>query len=760
MDHLPPVSNPNFPPVEIEYLKSRGEPSVLEYDNQGFTDFPARAGWDKTHLLQGNFLPDFQQNTRPVAEFVQQWLFFGLLSAAMNHHYDMETILQDFTTTSPSSGKKVVSTRNLERYLIEWRNALTPAELETGSDTIWKLDALLGEAQQHVAVYMCRAEQKRAEHPMEHHQDISLSITALAVTLTRAKKQIWPRSRSFTWQHSELVLSRMTEAGWCPSDISMLEKLVTPNGMYYASLLRPRMIQYNHLQEGCNKDFCQVMNISEQTKLEYYPVHTEDCDGHCVFKHVPEDQLVETLEQENSIPVVQLFERPQGDFELSMSSMALEKNSGYVAISHVWADRLGNTRDNAMRTCQLRRIQALITEASKGLAKYFWIDTLCVPQSNLRQRLQSYRIRAIQNMDRIYRSSQAVLVLDNELQSTRSDAPFEEQLVRFACCSWIRRLWTLQEAVNGPRILLQFSDRAVDMMADVFHRIPDYPGSTALTQTVLTEFTDFLWRIVLVKEPSGYPRITALWNACQYRSTSDMQDEAFCLAVILRLDPRQILAVPEGEKWRTFLLQQRIFPKDLLFCSGPRLAESGFRWAPRQFIRRPATVTASSLLSMGTAEASHDGLAVTSLGFVFKPPRAPFHPDYGCFRIMCHETKKWYLVVHRTVQGDGHIPWKELVQGMVRCKKLGIIVNQDLNTMAVAYGVLVDLSHGLIGDGDAEILSAGFLATVNVMLEDPGRWASLEQRRKDEEDFENVVLTNSLVVTGAPVSQDQRWCVG
>lgn len=69
MDNLPPISNPALPPLEIEYLRFEGASSALEYDNQGFADFPARAGWDKNALLFGHLTVEFQHNTRPVAEF-------------------------------------------------------------------------------------------------------------------------------------------------------------------------------------------------------------------------------------------------------------------------------------------------------------------------------------------------------------------------------------------------------------------------------------------------------------------------------------------------------------------------------------------------------------------------------------------------------------------------------------------------------------------------------------------------------------------
>ncbi|KAJ9496431.1 hypothetical protein H2202_008094 [Exophiala xenobiotica] len=756
MDHLPSVTNPAFPPLQIPYLRTDNSP-VLEYDNQGFSDFPFRAGFDKTSLFEGRLRTDLAQQDQPVAEFVQQWLYFGLLSAAMGHMFAMKDLVQDFTHLSPETGRRVVTTRHLERYLVQWRDSLSTVHLQKNSDTMQKLDAILDETQRLVARYMCRGGEETAKHPMRKHTDISLSIMALGVVFTRAKLRIWPGSRPFAWQRSELVLSRMTDAGWCPSDISMLEKLMTPSGMYYASLLRPRMAQHNHLQAGCNADTCNVMNISAAEKAEYKTVHTQECSGSCIWKDVPEEQLTNILAKSDGLPVVRVEVKPDGDIDLIMTALKLEKDSDYVAISHVWAERLGNTRENAMPSCQLRRIQALVTAASDGQSRSFWIDTLCVPQDNFKDHLKSLRLRAIQNMDAVYHGSSAVLVLDSELISSTSTAPFEEQLARFACCSWIRRLWTLQEAVTGPKVLLQFSDRPVDMMRDLYLRLQHHAGFFTLSQTVLTEMTDFLQRIVLVKDPGSYPRITALWNACQYRSTSEKQDEAVILAVLLGLDTRPILAAAKEDMWWTSLLQQRIFPKDLLFSSGPRVKRDGFRWAPPNFIRRPTTTTATLLLSMGTAEATSNGLNVTAQGYVFKPPRTAFRAEHPSFWMLDEATQKWYMIAQRTINNDGQPEWPELRHALQKCDRLGIIVNQDLNRNTFALGVLVDISKGTAGTvGDC--LSARFLATVNLMLEQQNRWATLEQWRQQE--AADVATESCRVVLGTPVPPDQLWCVG
>lgn len=759
LDHLPVITNPSRSPLEIEYFDDLAPPTTL-YDNQGFTNFPERAGWDKALLLDWTQEASRQWTSRAVAAFLQQWLFFGLLSASMGHMHPMPDLVADFTRKSASLDRKVITTNQLERYLTLWRDGLETEQLQTDSETMRRLDAILDESQRHVARYMCRGGPEVANHPMRQHPDVSLSIMALGETITRAKLRIWPRSRAFGWQRSEIVFSRMTEAGWCPSDISMMEKLMKANGMYFASLLRPRMVHKNHVQAQCNPDVCNVMNISETAKLEYRTVHADDCDGDCEFEHIDEARLSEILQDEDALPVVKYETKPDGSFELDISAMKLGKDRDYVAISHVWAEGLGNTQNNALPKCQLRRIQALVTASSSGQVRKFWIDTLCVPQDNFKPHLKSLRLRAIQSMDRVYRSSSAVLVLDYEMLSTSSDASLEEQLVRFACCSWIRRLWTLQEAITGPKIMLQLSDTAIDLMQDIYQRLQNFSGFYTLSQTVLTELTDFLWRIVLLKEAGNHPRITALWNACQFRNTSEHQDEAFCLAIILGLDTRSILAASQEDKWQTFLLLQKTFPKDLLFSSGPRMSKPGFRWAPMNFIRRPATTTATLLLSMGTGQASSSGLSLSSHGFIFKTPNAAFRSEHPSFWILCQDKQKWYMVAHRTVKDDGQMPWNELRHALHKCDKLGIILNQDIDRTTFSLGVLVDLDHSETAAND-ECLHAGFMATVNVMLEQQDRWPILEQWNQQESSIPASATNDTCrVVVGTSTPPTQMWCVG
>ena len=155
-------------------------------------------------------------------------------------------------------------------------------------------------------------------------------------------------------------------------------------------------------------------------------------------------------------------------------------------------------------------------------------------------------------MNQVYRCSWAVLVLDSELLSTSVHAQIEEHLVRFICSSWLRRLWTLHEAVVGKRVMLQLRNRAIDMEAELFESIRIAAQAVSISQVVITEMADFIRRLIVFREPDDKLLITKAWNACQFRSTSERQDEATCLAILLGLSAESlavILETPLEERW-------------------------------------------------------------------------------------------------------------------------------------------------------------------------------------------------------------------
>jgi hypothetical protein len=88
------------------------------------------------------------------------------------------------------------------------------------------------------------------------------------------------------------------------------------------------------------------------------------------------------------------------------------------------------------------------------------MDTLCVPRSPS----EVYK-EAINKMRDVYANAERVLVLDSELMASTAECSYEEINMRILCSTWIRRLWTIQEAVLAKKLVFQFKERAQMPMA-------------------------------------------------------------------------------------------------------------------------------------------------------------------------------------------------------------------------------------------------------------------------------------------------------
>jgi hypothetical protein len=90
---------------------------------------------------------------------------------------------------------------------------------------------------------------------------------------------------------------------------------------------------------------------------------------------------------------------------------------------------------------------------------FFWMDTLCVPRTP-----ENIYKEAIKKMRDVYANAERVLVLDAELMASTAECSYEEINVRIKCSTWIRRLWTVQEAVLAKKLIFQFRERAHTVM--------------------------------------------------------------------------------------------------------------------------------------------------------------------------------------------------------------------------------------------------------------------------------------------------------
>ena len=101
--------------------------------------------------------------------------------------------------------------------------------------------------------------------------------------------------------------------------------------------------------------------LSHQVDLDEYQLqHTKqgcNCGGELsVDPLLLRDVL---LRGPNSLPLLRINGSWKTN-ELSIEIVPSEENTQYVALSHVWADGLGNARRNALARCQISRLSKLV----------------------------------------------------------------------------------------------------------------------------------------------------------------------------------------------------------------------------------------------------------------------------------------------------------------------------------------------------------------------------------------------------------------
>jgi hypothetical protein len=254
----------------------------------------------------------------------------------------------------------------------------------------------------------------------------------------------------------------------------------------------------------------------------------------------------------------------------------------YVAISHVWADGLGSTTEEGLPLCQIKRLSAITRELVPDGA--FWIDSLCVPA------VRDMRNRAIGLMAQTYKDAAVVLVIDSGIRSTSISASREEKLLRVLSSGWMQRLWTLQEGLLANRLVFEFSGGLVALEELL-------PVGEEHFNVVLVELASEVFR--LKKHRASILNISDVSQSLRWRTTSRGSDETLAISGLLRIDAFELVNLPPEQRMPAFLLQIRKLPADIIFLSGSKLSELGFRWAPKTLMRGT-----NSSLGFGVYDAS------------------------------------------------------------------------------------------------------------------------------------------------------------
>ena len=576
--------------------------------------------------------------------------------------------------------------------------------------------------------------------------DLILSIVILGETLKNAGAVIWPVDTSllrkfYTFRPQNPLQNRLHKLGWCPNENLMLFKELDVTGLYLASLLK-RPFSQSLQHQRCSDEECLALQTSE---TDYRTVHAETCPDNtsCPLVVIDQEKLSSILNK-GSFPIIHVPFHPEENIAIEVK--ILDSSSGFmefIAFSHVWAHGMGNPKENSLPQCQILRLKEL--SAQLGVKSFvqpaFWIDTLCIPVAS---EYKSARKLAIRRMADTYRQSRRVLVVDADLQQCSKQSSRTELATRVLCCGWMRRLWTLQEALiaektsNARKLDIQFLEGPLEFNAIAGKSVQSLYQTDAATRSIFSAFPQFI---------SRDRSFAFLTRALKYRTTSKREDEAVCLGPLLGLHPDHISAIlgensADARMKKLYVLMGEI-PAAVLFNSARKLKDD-LRWAPASLLGLREIL---DLSNRSVAKCDPDGLHVQFGGWIIRmhASRRQQLPTDQIDRVFFGNPQSPFPMAMMTPKATNH--HRDVYLATVDFDKLMKDIDAPafiLNPRDSNESALVSVTSEKDG-----IIHAVYLRQIQIRL-----WFS-------ESSFNTKVYASwrNRLVDGDEVFADQRWCI-
>lgn len=774
MDHLPvPTSSPATHP-DVPYL------CKFEYDGGEFQSYPSRQGFDKGCLQRGE--RDLYHDDEETAAFLQSWLFFGLLWRVLG----VPINVKDYLRTT-HDGQSIVTTAILPLRVSEWKGRVRRLSPPDRHSLFWETDAVFCDF---------RSVDLNA---YDFYPEVIFSIQVLAASLSLARLHIWDADDSFALHvlqtHTGLVsraskfaVEKLKGAGWCTKEV-MRRGALGSAGLYFASLLPQQTSRFSHA--SCTIDNCVEDFIDLET---YETIHVDDG---CACRFIgPDPDKVRSIIESGEIPLVRLSNTQPLDIDVVPAGT----NHLYTAISHVWKDGLGNTKQNLLPLCQLSKLRDLVKavklddivfnydmstaetimlETGKRVGTtlatvlnpfvapflgprensvYLWIDTICVPLQ------RPYRSMALNQIRGAFERAKAVLVLDAELQTLSSKNSFTEICIQIYCSRWMRRLWTLEEAIVAPteRLYLQLSDAVMSLDSpemDPSSMIPAarypnqsvWPGSV-IHYSALMEMSAMRQKY---RENSKDNKIIDLFSLVQRRYTTKNSDVPIVIASTLGLNVSKLSDKPSHDRMEALFSLLEYWPSCLIFSMGPHLRYP-YGWAPQNLL------AGMTVIRPGTGLRTKWGLMVSFPGFALwsQEPVLLSQP----FKFLCSEDDSYY----------GVIPclWGGSDADEQPVDRFAIILAEDEDSAAVVRNSDIAVIVTIASEDDdhaGEPISCQYKCLAAISRDEntldklytgkigPERWLL---RVNDNATLQPPIANVGKDIIGWKQSPTQEWCVG
>ncbi|KAL9485392.1 hypothetical protein ACSS6W_004181 [Trichoderma asperelloides] len=613
MDLLCEPKSPATPPRKTPYVCDE------LWDGGPFKTYPIRKGKvglvppHLRHFLGAGAFPEpyhellYPTSKEEIQPFLQTWLWFGLLAEMLGLneispgvHLVENTVAAEgirnlYASTvylSDEDGKRYISAKEVldSTQVIAERQKLAPDKRER---LIYIRDCL-------------RYANLMIPSALNLDETVRYSICALgeyfSTGLSSVVAQSTPKidvpNLAFSWHQGYMQLGgtidkQMLQRGWCPSETEKIRSQFQGlHTMHHISQLQRPNANQDH--SNCTRHLCTAFQMDIET---YQPSHLSDDCG-CPLINIDERVTSLILRSTDTYPILRFDQIGDESDNFELVVEPYEPGVPYVALSHVWANGLGNPRANSLPRCQVKRVAQLIAslqgqveaEQTEHRVQYrIWIDTFCCPIE-----LES-KLIALERIAGVYRNAAHVLVLDATLTGLNSqDTHPAELLLRiYGASPWMRRLWTLQEGALTRSLFVQLENNAVkgfDLLVSLFDAGNGDPRYMRIWQDVIHAYNE-LQGFSLQDgglEPTT-PQLLTLQRALQFRTVSVASDEPLCISTLMSLDTKYIAATSDAESRmiRTWELLNKLhsgLPPRLIFYADEVLSTPGWRWAPRSLL--------------------------------------------------------------------------------------------------------------------------------------------------------------------------------
>ena len=672
MDHLPAARNGTVQGLEVvPYLCEK------PYDGGPFLTYPIRENRPEiipdADSARKQLLIDYERlhpTLNKIFEaFCQTWLFFGLINELLGNICKPV----DFVQPGRDGDGKIISTSRLLGLIEQWM-----ASVQNGSSTM---------TYEHVAKCLRLTHATLLAAGPEFDSSVKFCIASVGELFAQAANQAFDIGNLVlhnkcpaTWgpQFGKTVWNeRMESLGWCPSQIEITTRSTLQLQSLYFFASMP-----NSVSNGCHGACDSLKCVAYQTDLENYA--TQHVSKTCRCKELCIDMSdLDAVLTTGALPLLRINEAETLD-ELTVEIVASQSDSRYLALSHVWADGLGNAKANALPRCQLLQLRrftqslgAKLSPEEPEIELLFWCDTMCCPATP-----GESKNRVLTQMKNIYEKSTCVLVLDASIRLFESEAMGPEEIcARILSSGWMRRLWTLQEAAlpRKGRLWFQFCDQAVNFHA-LWQQIIDLFNNDWSRKALLT---DIIGRLRIFKDFFHLERgadLAMVDAAFQNRSVSNPSDEPLLIGTLLGLDVASILSGSDETRiyrmWSSMPSAVRGIPKSIMFRLGPRLEQEGYRWAPSSMLYYEDTNITLETVGSGDHQGTltKHGLMVRLSGFQMTFPQCPSGLPVNLWSSMLDENTLymrdheacWYLVHRRSSNSEGDYLSKDRFNSAMR----------------------------------------------------------------------------------------------